>query len=50
MLARDSRALREYIKDFQPNVDLIFDYDDGVNDIEESVDIPINVNFFWPDV
>tara|TARA_R110002126_G_scaffold22714_8_gene80608 strand:- start:1195 stop:1923 length:729 start_codon:yes stop_codon:yes gene_type:complete len=46
LLARDSRALREYIKGIQPDVDLTFfpeDYEYGVN-------IPIGVSFFWPDV
>jgi hypothetical protein len=44
-LARDSRAFRKYINSLQPDVDLKF-YPDGV---EEGVDIPIGVNFFWPD-
>lgn len=45
LLAMDSRALREYIKEIQPDVDLTFfpdSYGSGVN-------IPIGVNFFWPD-
>ena len=45
LLARDSRALREYVKQIQPDVDLTFfpdSYGSGVN-------IPIGVNFFWPD-
>jgi hypothetical protein len=44
-LARDSRALREYIKEVQPDVDLTF-FPDGSN---EKVSIPIGLNFFWPD-
>jgi len=44
-LARDSRAFRKHINGLQPDVDLKF-YPDGV---EEGVDIPIGVNFFWPD-
>ena len=48
MLARDSRALREYIKTFQPDIDLKFDHvsSDG---IEREVSLPMTVNFFWPD-
>jgi len=45
-LARDSRAFRKHIADIQPDVDLKFYPDDA----EEGVDIPIGVNFLWPDV
>ena len=45
LLAQDSRALREYIKEVQPDVDLTF-FPDGA-DIR--VNIPIGVSFFWPD-
>jgi len=46
LLAKDSRALREYIKELQPDVDLtFFPSDDGVG-----VNIPIGVSFFWPDI
>lgn len=44
LLARDSRALREYIRTVQPDVDLIFTSNSG-----EEVAIPINLSFFWPD-
>jgi hypothetical protein len=44
LLARDSRALREYIKIVQPDVDLHHILDSGVE-----VTIPISLNFFWPD-
>ena len=45
LLARDSRALREYINTIQPDVDLSF-FPEG-SKIKRS--IPININFFWPD-
>jgi len=45
-LARDSRALREYIKEVQPDVDLTF-FPDGS---DEKVSIPIGLSFFWPDI
>ena len=45
LLARDSRALREYIKEIQPDVDLTF-FPEGESD---RVNIPIGVSFFWPD-
>jgi hypothetical protein len=44
-LARDSRALREYIKEVQPDVDMTF-FPGGSS---EKVYIPIGLNFFWPD-
>ena len=44
LLARDSRALREYIRRIQPDVDLNYTMDSG-----EEVTIPINISFFWPD-
>lgn len=48
LLAKDARALRaDYAKN-QPNVNMSFKYtnEDGV---EEDVDLPIGINFFWPD-
>ena len=44
LLAIDSRALREHIKNTQPDVDLTFDLDS-----EGEVTIPIGITFFWPD-
>ena len=46
LLARDSRALREYIKEVQPDVDLTF-FPDGS---DTKVSIPIGLGFFWPDI
>ena len=45
LLARDSRALREYIKEVQPDVDLTF-FPDGS---DTKVSIPVGLSFFWPD-
>ena len=45
LLAKDSRALREQLKEIQPDVDLTFFPDDA----ETRVNIPIGVSFFWPD-
>jgi hypothetical protein len=44
LLARDSRLLREYIRQIQPDVNLTFISNSG-----EEVAIPVNLNFFWPD-
>jgi hypothetical protein len=45
LLAQDSRSLRNYIKEVQPDVDLTF-FPDGSN---QEATIPIGLNFFWPD-
>ena len=45
-LAKDSRALREYIKKIQPDVDLTFFPNNG----SDRINIPIGVSFFWPDI
>ena len=44
LLAMDSRALREYIRNTQPDIDMNVTLDSG-----EEVAVPININFFWPD-
>jgi len=46
-LARDSKALRDYIRSFQPDIDLTFNYEG--NDGIEEVSLPMTVTFFWPD-
>jgi hypothetical protein len=48
MLARDSRSFREYIKAFQPDIDLKFNHESN-GGIEREVSLPMTVNFFWPD-
>jgi len=45
LLARDSKALRDYINKIQPDIDLTYTSDDG-----EEVKVPIGLNFFWPDI
>ena len=45
-LARDSRAFKAYVTIIQPDVDLTF-YPEGGP--EGGVDIPIGINFLWPD-
>jgi hypothetical protein len=44
LLARDSRALREHMKQQQPDVDMSYILDNG-----EEVEIPLGLTFFWPD-
>jgi predicted component of type VI protein secretion system len=47
LLARDSRALREYMKDIQPDIDL--ETTITVNGEEREMEVPIGINFFFPD-
>jgi hypothetical protein len=46
LLAKDSKALRNYIKEIQPDVDLTF-FPDGDS---SGVNIPIGISFFWPEI
>ena len=49
LFAIDSRAFRGYLKDIQPDVDLSFEYScSECSEHNDKVDIPINVEFFWP--
>ncbi len=45
LLAQDARALRTYINEIQPDVDLTF----FRGQTEEKTSLPIGLNFFWPD-
>lgn len=49
MMLRDSRALRKYIIDISPDLDMNFSYEDSKGDVVEGVSIPMNINFLWPD-
>ena len=49
LLARDSRALRNYIKEIQPDVEITYKHTDGAGNSKD-IDVPIGVTFFWPDV
>ena len=48
LLARDARVIREALTNTNPDVELKFTYVDP-NGREEEVDLPIGLNFFWPD-
>jgi hypothetical protein len=47
-LAKDARAFRAYYNEISPDINLkvVLTDSDGV---EEDVDLPIGINFFWPD-
>ena len=46
MLARDSMALRNYIQEISPDIDLTSEIEIGGESV--SVSIPLTVGFFWP--
>jgi len=48
LLAPDARALREYYAKVQPDIELKFRPEDE-NYTGEGINIPISLNFFWPD-
>ena len=47
MLAKDSRAFREYVKKITPDLDMKFTYTHEDGEAEEAP-IGMSVNFFWP--
>ena len=47
-LAIDAREFRNYIRKIQPDVNLIYNYEDQRGNIKE-IDIPVGIQFFWPD-
>lgn len=48
LLAMDSRSLRNRIESTKPDIDLNMKVD--INGVEEDVNIPIDLTFFWPDL
>lgn len=48
LLAKDARALREEYSKVSPDMDLTFKLENEEG-IEEDVNLPIGINFFWPD-
>ena len=49
LLAKDSRALREYYNSVSPDIDIQHTYTDDAGR-EEVFEIPIGIDFFWPDL
>ena len=48
LLSRDSLALREYLREITPDIDLSFTFVSEVTGDTSTMDIPLNVEFFWP--
>ena len=46
LIARDARAFREYYSKVSPDINLKYYPEEGAG---EGIDIPISINFFWPD-
>ena len=49
LLARDARALRKYISEIQPGIDMSVDVEFKDGYVESNIDLPISLTFFWPD-
>ena len=47
-LARDSRALRNYVKKISPDLELSFTFVSDLTGESEVLDIPFGINFFYP--
>jgi len=48
LLARDSRALRNYVREISPDLDLTFDFTSDITGETEALDIPFGTGFFYP--
>ncbi|MCP4267097.1 MAG: hypothetical protein GY777_16255 [Candidatus Brocadiaceae bacterium] len=48
LLAKDARALREHIVEISPDIKLLWELETDEGELVE-VDIPLSVNFFFPD-
>jgi len=49
MTARDSRALRKYIDDNEPDVIMKQSFECSACGVSQEVDLPLTVTFFWPE-
>lgn len=49
MLAMDARSLRDHMNETLPSIDMTFDYECSNCDYKERMDVPLTVQFFWPD-
>lgn len=48
LLAKDSRAIRNYIKEISPDLDLTFNFTSELTGDTEALDIPFGAGFFYP--
>jgi hypothetical protein len=48
LLARDSKALREYVKTISPDMNFNYEFTSDITGETEALDIPFGVGFFYP--
>jgi hypothetical protein len=48
MLAKDTRAFREYVKTISPDLNLKYDFVSEITGETEALDIPFGISFFYP--
>jgi hypothetical protein len=48
LLAKDSKALRAYVTEITPGIELKHTVTSD-NGVEEDIVIPLNISFLWPD-
>lgn len=48
LLARDSRALRNHVREISPDLDLTFQFTSDITGDTEALDIPFGTGFFYP--
>jgi hypothetical protein len=48
LLARDSKALREYVKTISPDMNFKYEFTSDITGEMEALDIPFGVGFFYP--
>jgi hypothetical protein len=48
LFAADSRALRSFMKEISPDLDLSFTFISETTGEVKEIDVPIEVSFFWP--
>ena len=48
--AMDSRDLRKHMKEYNPSVDMTFDFKCSDCDLERRLNMPIGASFLWPDL
>ena len=49
LLAIDARALRKQIEFIQPGINMVTEVEFKDGYVESNVNLPIGINFFWPD-
>jgi hypothetical protein len=48
LLARDSRAIRNFVKEISPDLDLKYEFTSDITGETEALDIPFGIGFFYP--